>query len=152
MRSYYHIPANTDEKTFTEITTKAEPDYSDFMRMKESMKIRMAERLPSFNEAIPLEVFLVHAKKEVKVNFWFDEEALMYDSPQPNKRATLLAHLLCNKEYAGWLAPTYFGNACIEIFPPNYDKEDWIDYFYSVREHLLRLMAMIEHDLLEEEE
>tara|TARA_R100000005_G_C4973315_1_gene185547 strand:- start:18 stop:455 length:438 start_codon:yes stop_codon:yes gene_type:complete len=145
MRSYYHIPADIHEKTFTEMTTKAEPDYSDFMRMKESMKIRMAERLPSFNEDIPLEIFMQSMKQEVRVNFWFDEEALMFDSPQPNKRATILAHWLCNKEYAGWLAPVYFGNACIEIWG------DSTDFFYSVREHLLLLMGAIEHDLLEEE-
>lgn len=145
MRSYYHIPADIHEKTFTEMTTKAEPDYSDFMRMKQSMKIRTAERLPSFNEALPLEVFQTFANQEVRVNFWFDEEALMYDSPEPNPRATRLAHWLCNKQTAAWLAPLYYGNACLEIWG------DSTEFFYSVREHLLRLMAAIEHDLLEEE-
>ena len=148
LKGYLHIPANPKHGCFMHFSAETGEDaWEDFNRMKYIMEIRVAERLPAFNELESLEVIeksnIVRQPAEVNeyrgINFWFDEEALMYSNPKINVRASALADHLCNRNRKDWLQSAYFGNACVEVWCAD------LQHFYDLRRYFFSVLQQIEY-------
>ena len=150
LKGYLHIPANLEHGCFMYFSAATgEDSWEDFNKMKSIMEIRVAERLPAFNELESLEMIekspIVREPPKVNeytgINFWFDEEALMYSSPKLNVRASVLAQTLCNSNRRDWLEGTYFGNACVEVWCSD------LQHFYDLRRFFFSILEEMEYAL-----